>query len=443
MQRKSSTSTITREYKLSSDADNSTEAAEVLLSGSSSSSSPSPDLRPQTSTSLPLTQEERKKQFIRNACISSIFVLLWYTFSISLSMYNKWMFSEEGLNFNFPVLTTSMHQVIQFLLSMGLLIVTGKFNKPDSKSDREDYEMLSTNNNDRSRGSEVQQEVEHFKDIDDEGSDDDLELMSSSSATVATTVSSRSSFQKKLDWFKLYLISIVPCAFATANDIGMGNVSLRFVTLTFYTMVKSSSLAWVLLFGILFKLEVPTRKLVGIIGIMTIGVVMMVAGEAHFVLVGFLLVLGAAVFSGLRWSLTQILLRNSGGINTHNDPVRTIMYISPIMALLLFAMGGILEGYGAAFRSSLWSDKGIWLGIGIVVLPGVLAFLMTLSEFMLLGRTSVLTLSIAGIFKELVTIVSASLWFHDRMTLVNFIGLVITLTAIVAYNIYRYRTTVV
>jgi solute carrier family 35 protein C2 len=301
--------------------------------------------------------------------------------------------------------------------------------------------MLSRSNNDDSN--ETQQEVEHFKDIDDEDSDDDLELISSSSATATNKLSSRSSFQTKLDWFKLYLISILPCAFATANDIGMGNVSLRFVTLTFYTMVKSSSLAWVLLFGILFKLEIPTRKLVGIIGVMTIGVVMMVAGETNFVLVGFLLVLGAAVFSGLRWSLTQILLRNSGGINTHNDPVRTIMYISPIMGLFLFIMGGILEGYGAVFRSSLWTDKGVLGGIGIVILPGLLAFLMTLSEFMLLGRTSVLTLSIAGIFKELVTIVSASLWFHDRMTLVNFIGLVITLSAIVAYNIYRYRATVV
>lgn len=328
-------------------------------------------------------------------------------------------------------------------------MVLGKFNKSESKPDDEDYELLNRNN----MYEETQHEVEHFKDTDEdainnrsngfEDSDDDLELISSSSATAFHQSPPVSSYQARLDWFKLYLISIIPCAFATANDIGMGNISLRFVTLTFYTMVKSSSLAWVLLFGILFKLEVPTRNLVGIIGIMSIGVIMMVAGETNFVLVGFLLVLGAAMFSGLRWSLTQILLRNKSGINTHNDPIRTIMYLSPIMGVFLFIMGGILEGYGAVSQSPLWTEKGILLGIGIVTLPGLLAFLMTLSEFMLLGRTSVLTLSIAGIFKELVTIVSASLWFHDRMTLVNFIGLVITLSAIVAYNIYRYRTTVV
>lgn len=362
--------------------------------------------------------QEKRRAWIRNGLISSVFVLLWYAFSVTLSVYNKWMFSENGLNFNFPVLTTSGHQFVQYLLATGLLLITGKLNKENNFQKLDDFETLNL----------------RAKDEDEEETTRMVGETTSEEPTQGPRVESR------WEWFKLYLISIVPCAIASASDIGMGNVSLRFVTLTFYTMVKSSSLAWVLLFGILFKLEVANRQLIAIIGVMTIGVVMMVAGETHFVVVGFLLVLGAAIFSGLRWALTQLLLRGTRGINTQNDPVRTIMYLSPVMGILLFVMGGIIEGYSQAVHASLWTDKGLFLSFGIILLPGVLAFCMTYSEFMLLGRTSVLTLSIAGILKELVTILSASLWFHDRMTAVNALGLVITLSAIVAYNVYRYKS---
>lgn len=378
----------------------------------------------------PISIQEKHRNWIRHSAISCIFILLWYIFSVTLSVYNKWMFSENGLNFNFPILTTSGHQLVQFLLSSGVLLIAGRFKRPQNYRPLEDLEaetggliQPNKNNEDPSEDSEILLMTPEY-----DGADQD---------TTAPPVIRDS----RWEWFKMYLKSIVPCAIASAGDIGMGNVSFRFVTLTFYTMVKSSSLAWVLLFGILFKLEVPTRQLVGIIGVMTIGVVMMVAGEANFVLIGFLLVLGAAIFSGLRWSLTQLLLRSSEnrGINTHNDPLRTIMYLSPVMGILLFLMGGIIEGYSRALHASLWTEKGVLLGLGILVWPGVLAFCMTLSEFMLLGRTSVLTLSIAGILKELVTIVSATVWFHDRMTLVNALGLAITLSAIIAYNFYRYR----
>lgn len=375
----------------------------------------------------PLSLEEKRKAWIRNALISGIFVLLWYTFSVTLSLYNKWMFSEGGLNFHFPVLTTSGHLFIQYLLATGLLLAMGKFNNTSGYQKLRDEEAVQLNR----KGDE--------EELDEEETEVSIQMTQDGETEEQLQTSTRSS-RSRWAWFKLYLKSIVPCAVASAADIGMGNVSLRFVTLTFYTMVKSSSLAWVLLFGIIFKLEVPTRMLITIIGVMTIGVIMMVAGETHFVLLGFFLVLGAAIFSGLRWSLTQLLLRASNGINTHNDPVRTIMYISPVMGTLLFLMGGVVEGYGNVVHAELWADKGLFLSLGILILPGVLAFCMTLSEFMLLGRTSVLALSIAGIAKELVTITSAALFFGDSMTLVNGLGLITTLSAIIAYNVYRYRT---
>lgn len=82
----------------------------------------------------------------------------------------------------------------------------------------------------------------------------------------------------------------------------------------------------------------------------------------------------------------------------------------------------------------LMDKKGTILGPLILLLPGLIAFCMTASEFALLQRTSVVTLSIAGIFKEVVTIVTAGQVFEDTMTAINLLGLAITIVAIGGYN---------
>lgn len=292
------------------------------------------------------------------------YILLWYGFSISLSVYNKWLFSVEGVNFNYPIFSTSLHQFVQF----GVACLIRWY--------REDI-------------------IE--------------------------------------DWD---LRAIMPCAVASAGDIGMGNLSLRTVTLSFYTMVKSSNLGFALMFSVLFGLERFNWRLLAIILVMSIGVVMMVAGETTFSLVGFLLVMGAACCSGLRWSLTQMLLKGSKVYN--GDPINTIYYLSPVMGAIIFAMSMLVEGPINIITSDFFQVKGFFTACVMLTTPGVIAFYMTLSEFYLLNKTSVLSLSIAGIFKELLTITIAYLFFGDHLTPVNLLGLVITLIAICAYNAFRF-----
>lgn len=337
---------------------------------------------------LKYDEMKRKKQdWIVNAAVSSIFILMWYLFSVTISVYNKWMFSADKLNFPYPVIATSGHQIVQSLLAYGAITIHKRRLKKSQP------ELIEEN-------------------------------------------------ESPWDW-KEYFKTFGVCATASAGDIGMGNASMRLVTLTFYTMVKSSNLGFVLLFGILFRLERPTLKLSGIIAVMTIGVMLMVAGETQFELLGFILVTSAAACSGLRWSLTQILMkRENATISTHNNPLKTILYLSPIMAVLLFIIGMLLEGPKNIAGADLWEEKGVIGGLIILTIPGIIAFCMTLSEFLLLNRTSVLTLSIAGIFKELVTLLVAAIAFGDRLTFINSIGLVVTLAAIISYNWYRYKMAV-
>lgn len=160
---------------------------------------------------------------------------------------------------------------------------------------------------------------------------------------------------------------------------------------------------------------------------------MMVFGEVEFSALGFILVISAAFFSGFRWGLTQILLlRNPATSN----PFSSIFYLAPIMFISLFIIAIPVETFPALVHGIhlLVDEKGPFLGPALLLSPGVIAFCMTASEFALLQRTSVVTLSIAGIFKEVVTISAAGLLFHDKLTIINFAGLFVTIGAIAAYN---------
>mmetsp|Transcript_33544 Transcript_33544/g.61663 ORF Transcript_33544/g.61663 Transcript_33544/m.61663 type:complete len:87 (+) Transcript_33544:106-366(+) len=83
----------------------------------------------------------------------------------------------------------------------------------------------------------------------------------------------------------------------------MSNLSLVRITITFFTMIKSSAPIWVLLSGFIFGLFpiTPTLIMVGLL--ITMGEVLTSFGEVEFDEVGFLLCAGAAVCGGGRWAL--------------------------------------------------------------------------------------------------------------------------------------------
>lgn len=171
---------------------------------------------------------------------------------------------------------------------------------------------------------------------------------------------------------------------------------------------------------------------------MTIGVIMMVAGETAFDALGFILLMLASFFSGLRWSLTQILLRRTAATS---NPFSTLFFLTPVMFAVLFILAIPVEGFSAVKigLDGLAEKKGLAMGIGIVLFPGMIAFCMTSAEFALLKRTSVVTLSVCGIFKEVLTITAAGFIFGDELTPINISGLLITIVAIAVYNVTRMK----
>jgi solute carrier family 35 protein C2 len=166
---------------------------------------------------------------------------------------------------------------------------------------------------------------------------------------------------------------------------------------------------------------------------MTIGVLMMVAGETAFNALGFALAISASFFSGFRWALTQILLLQHPATS---NPFATIFFLAPIMFVTLFSIALASETPSAVIAglAVLKEKEGTLKAVLLMFIPGFLAFCMISSEFTLLQRTNVVTLSICGIFKEVVTISAAGIIFHDELSVVNVSGLLVTIISIGCYN---------
>lgn len=105
------------------------------------------------------------------------------------------MFDHDRLNFAFPLFTTSMHMVVQFVLS-GLVLYFIPSLRP---------------------GYGAHQAGVHQSDLGRSRHDDE---------------------PKSYGMTKMfYLTRIGPCGAATGLDIGLGNTSLKFISLTFYSML--------------------------------------------------------------------------------------------------------------------------------------------------------------------------------------------------------------
>jgi len=217
--------------------------------------------------------------------------------------------------------------------------------------------------------------------------------------------------QIKLMSWGIFLSISVPCGLVTASDVGLSNLALVRVTITFYTMIKASAPIFVVLSAYIFGLERITTALLMVVVTICAGEALTVLGEVQFELYGFLLCLFASIMSGLRWTLVQLKLQSI-------DPplkstIATMRILSPVMfaSMFLFSMaierpwelllGEDMDGVNVNFDT-----RYTLLSIGLAVLGGTLAIFMIMCEFYLIMHASAIVLMIGGILKELITILA-------------------------------------
>ncbi|CAH2302169.1 solute carrier family 35 member C2 isoform X1 [Pelobates cultripes] len=233
-----------------------------------------------------------------------------------------------------------------------------------------------------------------------------------------------------LSWTN-YLKKVAPTAVATALDIGLSNWSFLYITVSLYTMTKSSAVLFILFFSLVFKLEEPTAGLILVVLLISGGLFMFTFKSTQFNSEGFILVLAASCLGGVRWTLTQILMQKAElGLA---NPIDTMYHLQPLMFLSLFPLFLGIEGLHVSTSDQLFRYHDIHallLLLSALCAGGLLAFGLGYSEFLLVSKTSSLTLSIAGIFKELCILLLATHLLGDEMSLLNWLGFAVCISGI-------------
>lgn len=389
-------------------------------------------------------------------------IIGWYVLSIGLMMYNKWMFDpEKGLGISLPVGLTGCHQVVLWIASSIYL----RYKK-------------------KTGGQELNEALT---------SEQIKEHKSNRSHQFWRYILPTAIFSAGDIGFGNMSLRYIPL---TVHII-IKSSSIIFVLL-FSCLFKIEKFNW-RLFGIVIVMATGVCMMVykPVESSPDTDITESNKARARFFF-GCMLVLLSSCLSGLRWVYTQLILRNqthrksstaelsashtalrevsgsienntniidegkdleSGSLKKHvdgsglpppdapapgtrkNNPIRTINSLSPIMAIALFITSLLLEHPLAKFRDINMSLGMIVARIfGLMVLPGCCVLAFTWCEFTILRVTKVLTLSIAGIVKEVLTIILSMIILKERLYgILNWIGMVTILVDVMYYNFFRYQ----
>ncbi|ORZ34727.1 triose-phosphate transporter family-domain-containing protein [Catenaria anguillulae PL171] len=349
------------------------------------------------------------------------------------------LFGQGGYHLNVPLLVTAFHATIHFSLSALVLIASGRLRPPaPCRRGRGDSERPT-----KYQPTPMVSDKPTFSSL---AVSDDIEhghgTGSSSTPAPTSEPNSRpttpSHAPRPVTWPKL-LARIVPCGMATALDIGLSNASLKSLSLSFYTLVKSSTPMFALAFALALRLEKPSLRLFGVMAAITLGMSLAVAhaDESAFDWTGFTEALLASIMGGARMILIEVLL-TSDDLKLDN-PFATNMHLAPVMFLTLLPSSLMFEPLATLGDSPFFNTAAAaWHTFALMCGGGLLAFAMVCSEYRAIQLTSGLTISVAGICKEVLTIVVGIVAFGDVVTPLNVLGLAICLAGIGVYNYHKY-----
>ena len=120
-------------------------------------------------------------------------------------------------------------------------------------------------------------------------------------------------------------------AVVASLDIALSQWSFEYIDVALYTITKSTSIVFILMFSLFFKLEKKHWSLVIIVLMISAGLAMFTYKSTEFVLAGFIMVLTASFLSGKNrtvncfrvWSHLATFRHQMDPVTTYNAKIKT------------------------------------------------------------------------------------------------------------------------
>ncbi|KAJ7064988.1 TPT-domain-containing protein [Mycena amicta] len=211
----------------------------------------------------------------------------------------------------------------------------------------------------------------------------------------------------------MFLRSILPISVLFSGSLILSNSAYLHLSISYIQMLKAFNAVAVLLISWAFRISEPNKKLGLIVFMISFGVALTSSGEARFNLLGFVIQAAAVVFEASRLVMIEILLHGM-----KMDPLVSLHYYAPICALINLLFLPFTEGLAPFYQLAR-------LGPLILLSNAFIAFFLNVAAVFLIGVTSGLVLTLAGVLKDILLIAGSVLLFSANVSPLQIFGTLI------------------
>lgn len=224
---------------------------------------------------------------------------------------------------------------------------------------------------------------------------------------------------------KEYYTRVMPIGLLYAGSLWLSNSSYLYLSVSFIQMTKSLMPGLVYASGCMLGTEKYSRPVTANMVMIAFGVLICAIGEKNLVVKGLIQQLAALAFEATRLTMVQVLI-NSKGYNM--NPMQSLYYVSPACLICLLVPFLSVELLKMRVRHD-WV-----LNPSVMVANALAAFVLNLAVFLLIGKTSALTMNIAGVIKDWMLIFCSYYLFKAPVTALNLLGYVFCCSGVAVYN---------
>lgn len=222
--------------------------------------------------------------------------------------------------------------------------------------------------------------------------------------------------EKKVD-STAFTNKIIPVAAVFAISLVLSNKTYIYLSVSYIQMLKAFTPVAVLAFSFFAGLEKSSAMEFYIVTLICIGVALTSVGETFFSLTGFTFQTLAIFAESTRLVLTNILMKE-----LKLDPLSSLYYIAPPCALTIGMACIIFEFTDLPFQRMTTPEFGI-----VLLVNGAVAFTLNVAVVLLIGNTSALILTLAGIIKDILLVALSVLVFGSPVTPLQYFGYAVAL----------------
>lgn len=228
---------------------------------------------------------------------------------------------------------------------------------------------------------------------------------------------------------RLPLRQVAKLSAGTMGFICLTNLSLQYNSIGFYQVMKVMTTPTVVLIeSLLYQKYLPTQLKISLIPV-CVGVIITTVTDVKLNLVGSVYAIAGVVATSFYqiWggSLQKSLDCNALQLQT---------YVSPLAALFIVPFMPITDNWNPDSPKSIWNYDFQVDNLQYILVTGLVAFLVNVSIFLVIGKSSALSYNILGHSKTVFVLMSDFLFFGRPKDFKSSIGIVLTMIGVFWYT---------